>query len=114
MANEPKNELKTIELWEGYEVRVNDALLKDPDYVSDFAEVQKEGNIREGAIMMFALLETTDGKTPEGIYNDVRDHLIEQDGIFSIDKLAEILVKIGDTLPKAGNRAQRRLWMREK
>ena len=46
--------------------------------------------------MEFALL-----KDGQKVFEDVRQHIIEETGIFDIKRLLEIVEKISDALPKA-------------
>lgn len=102
---ETKN--KTIELWDGYEVEVNEQLFKDADFLFDLDEARQEGNFRDIVAMMFAVVGGED------VYEATREHIIKQCGHFSIDELTKITDKIGSCFPKAGNRASRRQkWTR--
>lgn len=107
---QPKPTIKTVELWEGYEVEVSDALFRDANYLSDFYKAQKEEDFGALTEMFFAL--TSKGKKGSlDIYEDVENHITEKMGYFDINELAEVVQKITDALPKVGNRAQRRSWM---
>ena len=99
---------KQLELWEGYEVEVNEQLLDDFDFTSDMAEAQRTGNMPDFITMIFAIVGG------EKTYKDVREHIVAEKGYFSQEKLLEIVEKIGTVFPKAGNRAQRRSWQTSK
>ena len=99
---------KIIELWEGYEVELNEDLMDDFDYIAELNEAVKEQDFATITTMYFALVGG------EKTYNDARKYLIEQYGRFSIKGLGEITQKIADKFPKAGNRAQRRSWQTTK
>lgn len=95
---------KKIELWKGYEVEVNERLLDDFNFNQDLAEAQKNNDLPEFISMIFAIVGG------EKVYRDVEDHITKDKGYFSQESLLDIVAKIGDAFPKAGNRAQRRSW----
>lgn len=95
---------KKIELWEGYEVEVNEQLLDDFNYTQDLAEAQRVGDLPEFVSMIFAIVGG------EKVYRDVEKHITDEKGYFSQESLLAIVEKIGEAFPKAGNRAQRRSW----
>ncbi len=95
---------KQVELWKGYEVEVNEQLLDDFDFQQDLAKAQKENDLPTFISMIFAVVGG------DKVYNDVREHITEEKGYFSTDSMLEIIGKIGDAFPKAGNRAQKRSW----
>ena len=99
---------KKIELWDGYEVEVNEQLLDDFNFASDLAMAQKNNDLPEFISMIFAVIGG------EKVYKDVEKHITEEKGYFSQKSLLEIVEKIGDVFPKAGNRAQRRSWQTSK
>lgn len=101
-------EKKTIELWDGYEVEVNEQLLDDFDFQYDLAEAQRTSNLPDFVSMIFAIVGG------EKVYEDTRKHIVDEKGYFSQQELLEIIGKIGDAFPKAGNRAQRRSWQTSK
>ena len=47
---------KTIELWEGYEVEVNEQLFKDTDFLFDLSAANKAGDIEGTITMLFAVV----------------------------------------------------------
>ena len=102
------NENKKIELWAGYEVEVNEQLLDDFDFIKDLAEAERNKDVAEYIMMIFAIVG---GQT---VFEDVRKHIMENKGYFSQKELMPIIEKIGDALPKTGNRAQRRSWQTSK
>lgn len=102
------NNKKTIELWEGYEVELNEDLMDDFDYLTDLNNAVKEQEFAEITSMYFALVGG------DKTYNDAREYLIEKYGRVSVKGLGEITQKIADKFPKAGNRAQRRSWQTTK
>lgn len=95
---------KQVELWKGYEVEVNEQLLDDFDFQQDLAKAQKENDLPTFISMIFAVVGG------DKVYNDVKEHITEEKGYFSTDSMLEIIGKIGDAFPKAGNRAQKRSW----
>ena len=99
---------KTIELWEGYEVEFNEQLSNDFDFMQDLSTAIKENDLAELVGLYFALIGG------EKIYNDTREHFIEKDGYFPVEAVHDIMQKIDECLPKAGNRAQRRSWQTTK
>ena len=102
MANTLEN--PKIALWDGYEVEVDLKLFDDFDFATDMEKAQHEGDHAEVITMYFA---TIGG---ESVYNQVRQHITEEKGYFSVDELAKVIDKINAALPKAGNRAERRSW----
>lgn len=99
---------KTIELWEGYEVEVNEQLFKDTDFLFDLSAANKAGDIEGTITMMFAVVGG------EEVYEKVRAHIVEKYGYFDVDALRDITDKIDSCFPKAGNRASRRQkWTRQ-
>ena len=99
---------KKIELWEGYEVEVNEQLLDDFNFAQDLAVAQKNNDLPEFVSMIFAIVGG------EKTYKAVEKHIKEEKGYFSQESMLEIIGKIGEVLPKAGNRAQRRSWQTTK
>ena len=95
---------KKIELWEGYEVEVNEQLLDDFDFQQDLAKAQNENDLSTFISMIFAIVGG------DKVFQDTREHIEQEKGYFSMDSILEILTKIGDALPKVGNRAQKRSW----
>lgn len=95
---------KSVELWEGFTVTVDQKLANDFDFTSDFSDARREGNIGELVQMYMALIGG------EETYNKIREHIIGEKGYFAQDELLSMLQKVDDTFPKAGNRAQRRSW----
>lgn len=102
-----KTNNKTIELWDGYEVEIDEQLFDDADFLSDFAEAAQEGKASEVLMMLFAIVGG------EKTYEDARKYITDKCGYFSMKELREITDKIEDRFPKAGNRASRRQsWKR--
>lgn len=99
---------KKVELWEGYEVEINEQLLDDFNYVQDLAEAERTNDLPTFISMIFAVAGG------EKVYKDVEKHITEEKGYFSQKSLLEVVNKIGDAFPKAGNRAQRRSWQTSK
>lgn len=95
---------KTVELWKGYEVEINEQLLDDFDYQQELAEAQRTNDLPTFISMFFAVVGG------DKTYNDVREHITEEKGYFSTDSMLEIVTKIGEAFPKAGNRAQKHSW----
>ena len=95
---------KTIELWEGYIVELDEDLMDDFDYISDLKAAFDSENLPEIMSMQFAVVGG------DKVYEDAREYLIKEYGRVSLKGLQEITKKIDDALPKAGNRAQRRSW----
>lgn len=105
---------KKIELWDGYEVEVNERLLDDFNFMKDLSEAQKNNDLAEFISMMFAIVGGDNGDDAEKVYKDTEKHITEEKGYFSQKELLGIIEKIGEALPKAGNRAQRRSWQTSK
>lgn len=103
---ESQNPLKkTIELWEGHVVEVNDKLFDDFDFMEDFSSAVKNEDI---SLLREIYMAVVGG---ESEYLLIRKHIEdENDGVFSLKAFNVILEKIGNQFPKAGNRAQRRSW----
>lgn len=99
---------KKIELWDGYEVEVNEQLLDDFNFAQDLATAQKNNDLPEFIAMIFAIVGG------EKVYDDVEKHITDEKGYFSQESLLDIIGKIGNALPKAGNRAQKRSWQTSK
>lgn len=97
-----KTQSKTIELWDGYEVKVNEQLFDDVDFLADFSKAAHNNDIVGVMTMLFAVVGG------EKVYDDARKYVEEQYGYFSMKELRPILDKIEDCFPKAGNRALRR------
>lgn len=99
-----KEETKTVELWEGKVVELENAqLVNDYDYISDLMEAKNNGDMKTIINMEFALL-----KDSEKVFEEVREHIIEERGIFDINELLKMVEKISDALPKATSPAQKR------
>lgn len=99
-----KAKKKTIELWDGYEVEVNEQLMDDFDFILDLSTAQKNNDMATIVTMYFALIGG------EGVYQEVREHIEAEKGYFSQKDLLGIIEKVNNVLPKAGNRSQRRSW----
>lgn len=98
-----KTEEKTIELWEGKEVKVTrPELLKDFDFITDLHKAQKEKDLATLVNMYFALIGG------EEVFQETREHIIEEKGIFDINELYVIIEKISNAFPKASSPAQKR------
>lgn len=95
---------KKIELWEGYEIEVDDKILNDFDYITDLNKAEKENDLAGLISLYFAAIGG------EKVYEETRKHIIKEKGYFATDALLEIIQKINDQFPKAGNRAQKRSW----
>ena len=93
-----------IKLWEGYEVEFDEQLADDFDYMQDLGTALKNNDLAELTRLYFALVGG------EKTYNDMRDHIIEEEGRFSFKSVQKVMKRIDDALPKVGNRAQRRSW----
>ena len=99
-----KEEVKTVELWEGKVVPiVNEHLLKDYDYCCDLKDAERNQDVKTLVSMNFALLENGDQ-----VFEDVRQHIIADKGYFDIETLMGILGKIMDAFPKGSSPAQKR------
>ena len=99
-----KAKKKTIELWDGYEVEVNEQLMDDFDFILDLSTAQKNKDMATIVTMYFALIGGED------VYQKVREHIEAEKGYFSQKDLLGIIEKVNNVLPKAGNRSQRRSW----
>lgn len=99
-----KEEVKTVELWEGKIVAIaNERLLKDYDFITDLAEAEKNKDVKTLVSMNFALLEDGDK-----VFEDVRQHIIKKCGIFDVEELLKIIEKITEAFPKGASPAQKR------
>lgn len=99
---------KKIELWAGYEVEFNENIANDFDFAQDLSKAVKNNDLAEITALYFALIGG------EKVYNDFRDHVIEEKGFFDINAVKDLFAKVDESLPKAGNRAQRRSWQTSK
>lgn len=90
-----------IELWDGYEVEVNQNLLNDFDFVMDLNQAEKDNDLAQMITLYFAAIGG------EKVFKDTREHIIKEKGYFANDALLEIINKINDQFPKAGKRAQK-------
>lgn len=94
---------KTIELWDGYNVTLDETLFDDVDFLNDMSAASRENDLETIITMTFAVVG---GKK---VYEDTRKHIEAKcDGRFSMTELTKILEKISACFPKAGNRASRR------
>lgn len=103
MADSKKKE-KTIELWDGYIVTVKEELTDNYDFMVEAQEAINNNDFPTMTSMYMAIIGG------EKVYKDVRKHIEDEHGYFSMEAFREILQKVEDTFPKAGNRAQRRSW----
>lgn len=92
---------KKIELWEGYEVEVNEQILNDFDYVTDLNTAEKNNDLAEMISLYFAAIGG------EKVFEATRKHIIKEKDYFATDALLEIINKINDQFPKAGKRASK-------
>ena len=95
---------KKIELWDGYEVEFNEQIANDFDFAQDLSTAVKNNDLAEIVSLYFALIGG------EKVYNDFREHVIAEKGMFDTRSVQELLAKVDENFPKAGNRAQRRSW----
>lgn len=92
---------KKIELWDGYEVEVNEQILNDFDYISDLNKAEKDNNLAELVSLYFAAIGG------EKVYEATKEHIVKENGYFATDALLEIIEKINEQFPKAGTRASK-------
>lgn len=92
---------KKIELWDGYEVEVNEQILNDFDYIQDLNKAEKDNDLAELITLYFAPIGG------EEAFNAAREHIIEEEGYFATDALLDMINKINEAFPKAGKRAQK-------
>lgn len=97
-------ENKTIELWDGYEVRFDEKLFNDFDFAADLNDAAQKNDITTIVTMYMALVGG------EEVYQDVRERIVAEYGYFDANALKKITDKIEANFPKSGNRAQRRSW----
>ena len=98
-----KEEVKTVELWEGKTVPVvRPELLTDFDFIADLRTAFKDEDIKTIADMYFALIGG------ESVFEEVRDHIIEEKGNFDINEFGKVLNNIQAAFPKAQPPAQKR------
>jgi len=95
---------KKIKLYDDLEVEVNNTLLDDFDYLSDFSKAMQENDVATLVAMSFAIV----GGQPT--YDKVKARIVEDKGYFSNDELQRVVRKILDLFPKASNRAAKRSW----
>lgn len=95
---------KTLELWDGFTVSVDEQLLDDFDFISELNAAINENNLSTLVTMYMALIGGED------TYEKIRDHIEKENGYFSQKALLDITSKIDTVFPKSGNRAQRRSW----
>lgn len=89
-----EKEVKYITLWEGKKVEVTkENLLKDFDYIKDVQTAAKNNDL-ELISLLFVLIGG------EETFNEVRDHIVEEKGIFDIDELGKITRQLLDLFPK--------------
>ena len=88
-----------IELWDGYEVEVNENLLNDFDYITELNKAEKDNDLAGMVSLYFAAIGG------EKVFKATREHIIEEKGYFANDSLLEIINKVNDQFPKAGKRA---------
>lgn len=92
---------KKIELWDGYQVEVNEQILNDFDYIRDLNKAEKDNDLAEMITLYFAPIGG------QKVFEATRKHIVEQEGYFATDVLLEMINKINDEFPKAGKRAQK-------
>ena len=102
MAEKTKDNIKTLELWDGFTVEFNTQLSDDFDFITDLSEAINESDLSTMVEMYMALIGGAK------VYDKIKDHIIEEEGYFSQKSVMNILKKIDDSLPKSGNREQRR------
>lgn len=101
---EKKEEIKTVELWDGKVVAIANAqLVKDYDYIVELNEASQKQDIRTLVSMTFALLEDGDA-----VFDEVRTHIIAEKGVFDVNELMGIVKKIQAAFPKDASPAQKR------
>lgn len=104
VASISEKEQRKIELFEGFEVNVNEQLLDDFDFMADLSTAINTNNVGDLVEIYMALVGG------EETYEKVREHIIEENGYFSQEAFTVITKKIDALFPKAGNRASRRSW----
>lgn len=92
---------KKIELWDGYEVEINEQILNDFDYIQDLNKAEKDNDLAEMITLYFAPIGG------EKTFDATRTHIIKEEGYFATDALLDIINKINNEFPKAGKRAQK-------
>lgn len=98
-----KEETKTVELWEGKVVAIErPELVNDFDYITELNEAAKNKDLKTLTTMYFALIGG------EKVFNEVREHIIAEKGIFDVNELYKIVDKINAAFPKAQSPAQPR------
>lgn len=105
MSDENNNEnKKRIELWPGRWVEVDERLANDFDFISDVSKAVREEDLSTMVMCYFALIGGQE------VLDEFRQYVINEEGVFSMDRVNEVIRKVNDCLPKVGNRAQRRSW----
>ena len=92
---------KKLELWDGYEVEVNEQILNDFDFIQDLNKAEKDNDLAELITLYFAPIGG------EETFKAAREHIIEEEGYFATDSLLDLINKINGAFPKAGKRAQK-------
>ena len=98
----PVKATKTIQLWEGKEVAVErEELLKDFDYMRDLQEKIKTNDL--GLVeQLFVLIGG------EKTFNEVREHIIAEKGVFDYEELGKITEQLLELFPKASSSSSKR------
>lgn len=103
MPKELKEDAKEIELWEGRTVRLEKPeLLKDYDFVTDLDEAYRKQDLKTITSMLFVLIGG------DKIFDEVREHIIEEKGFFDVEELGKITKKLQGLFPKATSASQKR------
>lgn len=96
-------DVKKVELWEGYEVAVErPELLKDFDFVTELDEAYRKQDLKTITVMLFVLIGG------EETLNKVREHVIAEKGYFDYEELGKITQKLQALFPKVSSASQKR------
>lgn len=103
MPKEAKSETKEIELWPGTFAKLEKPeLLKDFDYVTQLDEAYRKQDLKTITTMLFVLIGG------DKIFDEVRQHIIEEKGYFDVEELGKITKKLQELFPKASSASQKR------
>ena len=99
---EKKSEKQFVELWPGEKVEVTKLeLLHDFDYIHELQQKMLKNDI-EFIEMLFVLIGG------EETFNKLREHTIEEKGVFDIDAVGKVTEQLLELIPKASSSSSKR------